>query len=369
MGQTTTYTTKLLLKLHLKPKEQMTFSSQDNSFDVLISEWLDHCRANDRAEKTLVDYQNKLEKFVWWFTTFYPDKPSQPSAVSANEARAFATYLRKADSNRWGIKQQPNSNGKHHTTEKLSNASIDSYGRTVKTFFGWLMNEGYLSSSPFRKIDFVSNKNKQNRIIKTVSEDNLKAIFDYLTEPERLKTYDGCRNLAMVALLLDTGVRAGELMALDLEELDLNTRRFPAKGKTGERWAFFSGTAKEALSYYLNRYRLPQGHKIKPLWLTSSGKPFTRYGFNVMITRLSDRCGVEFHAHRMRHTYATTLASSGVPVFLLKGLMGHASVSTTEIYVQADSTQLQASQEKNSPLDALEIKALKRHGSKSKNKP
>lgn len=93
--------------------------------------------------------------------------------------------------------------------------TIEDYDRSLRAFFNWMEREGHIELSPFngKKVRF-SNKHKKNTVIKNVSQEQLARIFAALTNPEQLKTFAGVRDLALFSILLDSGVRKGELLSM-----------------------------------------------------------------------------------------------------------------------------------------------------------
>jgi integrase/recombinase XerD len=319
----------------------------------LIFEWLDSVRANGRSPKTLADYQDKLFKFWWWWTyhsRYAETLGRHPRFVTRKEARAFAAYLREPNLARWGITEPTNNKQR----AELAPASIAGYGRTVKTFFNWLVVEEHIPTSPFTRGVNFTNHRQQDRIVKSVETGDLKRIFDYLMEPHRQGTFPGRRNLAMLALLLDSGIRRGELLSMQLAEgeLDLVRNRCVVQGKTGRRFAMFGTACCEALKAYLKlRNQVPAD--TKALWITEDGEPLSYYGFGTLISRLEKGSGVDFHTHLLRHTFASTLARQGIDPFTLKELLGHTSINTTQIYVRQNPERLAEAYVPRSPLKEL----------------
>lgn len=183
-------------------------------------------------------------------------------------------------------------------------------------------------------------------------------------KPDRLDCYSGRRNLAMLALLLDSGIRRGELLSIRLCDLDLKNNRCQVSGKSGSRPAFFSEMSRIAIAAYLQQYRQEQDDSPdSALWLCEDGVPLSQSGFGMVIRRLEERSGVDFHPHRLRHTFATSMAKQGVDVYRLKELLGHRSITTTMIYIQQNPELLAETHRLHSPLTALPIsEKLKRRG-------
>lgn len=318
-------------------------------FRQLIEEWLDVVRSKGRSEKTISDYSEKVYKFWWWWTyhTRYAETLGRhPENVTRKQAREFVVYLRTPQAFRWGITD--NANNKHR--HELSPESIASYGRTVKTFFNWLVSDDYLTVSPFNKKSVDFNPGKRDQIINRLDGKELEAIFSYLLRPDRLKTFCGKRDLAMFALLLDSGIRRGELMSMEAGDLELTNDRCYVKGKTTRRrYAFFRKECNLALQVYIEA-RAARNPSTLALWLTDLGDPLSYAGFATLVRRVEKGSGVTFHAHQLRHTFASILAQLGIDPFALKDLLGHRSIVTTQIYVTLNPDRLSEAHKTRSPL-------------------
>jgi integrase len=208
--------------------------------------------------RTLEDYHDKIYKYWWWRThdARYADTGGQhPQSVTRKEARDYAIYLRNSQKVRWGELTRP---GK----ETLSPASVASYGRVVKVFFAWLITEGYIDDDPFagKGVSF-NTKHKEARVVKVVDAGDLEKIFNYLMNSNRLQYYNGPRNLAIIALLTDSGIRRGELLGLKVDDFDLENNRCMVKrqdrGAVGPLLGSLPGGYQRLLQYAGN---LAPGH-------------------------------------------------------------------------------------------------------------
>lgn len=314
-------------------------------FQQLLDEWLDACRADGLSPKTREDYIEKVSKFRWWWVE-YSKKPPHPENVTTKDIRAYAAYLREPLAFRWGLPVQKNK-------ETLAAASIHSYGRAVRVFFFWLEREGYIDKCPFnRTVKFTTKK--QDRIVKRVAENDLARIFTVLSQDASKDSYVGLRNLAIVSLLVDSVIRRGELLSIKLCDIDFRAGRCAVLGKTGSRYALFSDTCKRALSRYYRKWRNSQDSSpTSHFWLTEDGEPLSDAGFGSLIKRLEDRCGVDIHAHKFRHTFGSMMAQQGTNIFDLKEMMGHTTITTTQIYVHGEPEHLSRVHRTNSPLSTL----------------
>jgi site-specific recombinase XerD len=326
---------------------------ETDPFRQLIEEWLDVVRSKGRSEKTISDYSEKSYKFWWWWTyhTRYAETlGAHPRHVTRKQAREFVVYLRSPQAFRWGITD--NSNNKHR--HELSPESVASYGRTIKTFFNWLVDDDYIELSPFSKKSVNFNPGKRDAVINRLDENQLELIFSYLLQSERLKTFCGKRDLAIFALLLDSGIRRGELIGIEETDLELTHDRLYVKGKTTRRrYAFFRKECNLALQAYCET-RAARQPQHPALWLTDMGEPLTYAGFAGIIRRTEKGSGVTFHAHQLRHTFASILAQLGIDPFALKDLLGHRSIVTTQIYVTLNPDRLAQAHKTRSPLATVE---------------
>lgn len=326
---------------------KITNASNNSTFEFLINSWLDYQRP-DCTPATIRNNSNKAGKFQWWFLHSHQEAGDNPDNVTIAHAREFAAYLKTNVKDRWGIE----STAKRPSKNILSPDSITSYGRAVKAFSNWLESENLIKSSPFnhKSVQF-KRKHETNRILKTGELDDLAKIFTFFVED---KSFIGLRNLAIVALLLNSGIRRGELSSLKIKDLDLSNRRCKVTGKTGIRYAHFNAVCKEALVRYLSSPIMVGRGKDSALWLTVDGTPLAYETVQHIFRHIRKNTGVRVYPHALRHTFASMMAASGADAFALKELLGHESVLTTEQYVRLNKATLEARQQAGSPLNAVD---------------
>ncbi len=336
-------------------------------FQELLQEWLDYCQAAGHSRETLRDYRAFNYRFYWWWsehTGYARQVGPHPEAVTTRHMREFAAYLRTPLAVRWGSPVRANK-------QELSPVTVSTYGRHVKVFFNWLEQEEYIERTPINRSVKFGSKTKQNRILKLVGAEELGRLFTFLNRPERLSSFTGTRDLAIIALLLDSGIRMGELLSIRNCDLDLKTGRCAVKGKTGLRTANFGAGSRAALSAYLQHPFHPAPEKradsAAALWVTVDGQPLSFFGCQALIRRIRLESGVNFHAHQLRHTFATTMAGQGVNLYDLKGLMGHSDIQTTQIYLHDNADRLAEVYRPHSPLSA--IAGLDRQIKKARGRP
>lgn len=318
-------------------------------FQQLIDEWLEACEANDLSPVTLAGYKDKVSKFFWWWdvhTKYGKTLGDHPRFVTKKEVRQYAIYLKSPARDRWGISSR-------RPVAKLTPASIASYARPVIVFFNWLETEDYIDATPFTKGIKFGVKHQAEELVKVVSEGDLKNILAYLMDKDRLELFCGVRDFAIIALLIDTGIRRGELLNIKVKDVDLHENQVIVHGKGPQRKVPFSPYCKEALKAYLksrDEVLLP----FDDLWITDRNKPLGYDGFASIIRRLKAGTGVNFHAHQLRHTFATLCVKMGVDISNLSRLLGHTKIYTTQIYVHQNSSMLAEIHKAASPLKHLE---------------
>lgn len=207
----------------------------------------------------------------------------------------------------------------------------------VKSFFHFLVADGVLQDDPTVAVD-PPPVNK--RLPHPLSPEEMARL---LAEPARSKTPKGLRDRALLELMYATGMRASEVIALKVDAVDLEagTVRCLGKGKK-ERILPLYERAREALKEYLEkgRTRLLQEHNEQALFVNRRGRPLTRQGLWLLIKEYAEAAGItgEVTPHTLRHSFATHLLDGGAGLREVQQLLGHANISTTQIYTKV-STQ------------------------------
>lgn len=337
-------------------------------FKGLLEDFLIDCKQVRGLTSTTIDvYADGCSRFIWWWaihSDYGKEIGDHPKFVTVAHVKEFVAYLRTPAENRWGC-----------STSKatLSAGTIVAYGRVTCVFFNWLEENEHIEVSPFsnKGVKFTSKRSDTAIIIKNVPEVDIRKIFAALSRPEQLVTFTGIRDLAMVSLLLDSGIRRGELLSITLSGLDMVNMRVTVNGKTGKRIAYFSEACKKPLNDYIKRRAVEFEGNEDALWIGRDGDPIGISTFASLMQRIKTVSGVEFHAHQLRHTFALMM-SSKVSAFELKELMGHKNIATTQIYVQNNPDALSKAHAPASPLTVLSekevVQGLRRRGRPLKNR-
>ena len=164
----------------------------------------------------------------------------------------------------------------------------------------------------------------------------------------------GLRDRAMLELLYATGLRVSELVGLSVNDVHLETRMLLARGKgSKERIVPVGAPAAAALRDYLRlaRPRLLAGRASRDLFVTRLGRRMTRQGFWKLLDRYARQAGIRRRVspHQLRHSFATHLLAGGADLRAVQAMLGHADISTTQIYTHLDRTELQRAYARHHP--------------------
>ena len=168
------------------------------------------------------------------------------------------------------------------------------------------------------------------------------------------KPASALRDLAMIELLYATGLRVSELVGLGINDVDLEGRVLLARGKgSKERMIPIGAPAAEAVKAYMAgcRERLLKKRRSRDLFVTPRGGRLTRQGFSKLLLRHARAAGIarRISPHKLRHSFATHLLEGGADLRAVQAMLGHADVSTTQIYTHVDRTHVRRLHERFHP--------------------
>ncbi|MFC1968056.1 tyrosine-type recombinase/integrase [Chloroflexota bacterium] len=236
-------------------------------------------------------------------------------------------------------------------TELLSSATIHGHVRTLRAFFNWLVVEGLAQNNPAN--DLKSPK-VVRKVVSTLSDEEIGAILNtFSVSPS------DARNQTQFMILLDTGLRIGELVNLKMDDVHMDEGYLKVMGKgKKERIVPIGNNAQRALQRYLFRFRpKPTNPVTDNVFLSASSKALTENSMKLMFARLSKRSGVyRLHAHLCRHTFATRFLINGGDVFTLQQILGHSTLEMVRNYVNLASSHIAIQHQKFSPLDRLNLR-------------
>ena len=218
--------------------------------------------------------------------------------------------------------------------KKSCRVTIDNIRRILSSFFSWLEDEDHILKSPVRRIHKVK---AVTNIKETYSDEVLEMMRDNCTEP---------RDLAIIDMLASTGMRVGEMVLLNRNDIDFNERECVVFGKGNkERVVYFDARTKIHLKNYL-RSRTDEN----PALFVSLKSPYNRMnigGIETCLRRLGKQLGLQrVHPHKFRRTLATMAIDKGMPIEQLQQLLGHKRIDTTLQYAMVKQSNVKIAHRK-----------------------
>ncbi|MGB9634425.1 MAG: site-specific tyrosine recombinase/integron integrase, partial [Chloroflexaceae bacterium] len=263
--------------------------------------------------------------------------------TSANTIAAYRTdldqlcaYLRDQNLNEWQSVTSDHVLGfmLYLRERRYANSTIARRTAALKSFFGYLTEQHIITNDPTRRIDSPRVDRYPPRALSQHQVDEL------LELPLRSSSPEGLRDKAMLELLYATGLRVSELVALNVSDVLLEQGSVRCAGRAGrERVLPLGATAVTALEEYLDTARtclLHNGNQpTEALFLNHRGKRLTRQGLWLILKGYAEEVGLhDLTPHTLRHSFAAHLLENGAELREVQERLGHASLSTTQIYTQ-----------------------------------
>lgn len=215
-----------------------------------------------------------------------------------------------------------------------SNVTVDNIRRNISSFFSWLEEEDYILKSPMKRIHKIKTKTVVKNVI---TDEGIEKLRDNCSE---------IRDLAMIDLLYSTGIRVGELVNLNIDDIDLDGRECVVYGKGDkERRVYFDAKAK----VHLKRYIESRSDDNGALFVTLDS-PYARLkisGVEIRLRQLGRRLDLDrIHPHKFRRTMATRAIDKGMPIEQVQRILGHSQIDTTMQYAMVNQSNVKSSHQK-----------------------
>ena len=270
-------------------KSEVTHNEQVDTLTLfLTAKRIEGC-----SEKTLSYYRNTIVDMLTGIDKMAPQ-------ITTEDLRVYLT--------------------KYQNERKSSKVTIDNIRRILSSFFSWLEDEDYIVKSPVRRI----HKVKTAQIVKdTYTDEALELMRD---------NCDNQRDLAIIDLLASSGMRVGEMVTLNQDDINFSERECVVFGKGNkERLVYFDARTKIHLQNYLDSRA-----DTNPALFVSRRAPHERLnigGVEIMLRTLGKRLNLQKeHPHKFRRTLATTAIDKGMPIEQVQQLLGHQKIDTTMHY-------------------------------------
>jgi integrase/recombinase XerD len=227
-----------------------------------------------------------------------------------------------------------------------SPSSVTRFLASVKSFYNYLLSIGAIKSSPAKGVTAAKAERKYPEIL-TNREVEL-----FLEQPQCVDA-KGFRDHAMLELLYATGIRVSELISLNVDDLNLAAGLVRCRSKGRERLIPMYHTAVKALQDYVRNIR-PQiiaDGREEALFVNMNGERMSRQGFWKIIKYYQEKAGIQkdITPHTLRHSFAVHLLENGADLRAIQEMMGHADISSTQIYTHVIKNQLKDVYQKAHP--------------------
>ena len=306
MAQLKAVLTSELHNVEIIEKEECVYQqTQEN--EQFLNSFISAKKIEGCSDKTLAYYRNTIERLLVTLSM----------AICHITTSDIRTYL-----------------SDYQEEHQSSKVTIDNMRRIFSSFFAWLEDEDYIAKSPVRRI----HKVKTDSLVKEVlSDEQLEQLRDSCTNK---------RDLAIIDFLSSTGIRVGELVKLNREDIDFHERQCVVFGKGNkERVVYFNARTKLHLQQYLNGRT-----DDNPALFVSLHSPHTRLtisGVEVRIRKLGHTLSMpKVHPHKFRRTLATMAIDKGMPIEQVQRLLGHVRIDTTLHYAIVNQNNVKLAHKK-----------------------
>lgn len=286
----------------------------------LIREYLSYCRVEKGlAARTIDSYANDLGRLGAWAEKNGLDLPN----LSRQELREWLTDL---------------------AAERLSESSKRRMISAVRGFYKFLMIDGHIVKGP---ADDIVAPQKGVYLPRFLNESEMELL---LTTPDTT-TETGLRDRALLELMYSSGLRVSEASGLKMGDLDLAAGVLTTTGKGGKpRRVPVGSSAIEWIEKYFTargRGRLPNAIHC---FVSPDGRPLTRQAIHAIVRETAEKCGLSgVSPHTLRHSFATHLVQNDADIRSVQQMLGHADISTTQIYTHITSKHLQKTYQRFHP--------------------
>lgn len=295
---------KKLQEVILRNFSEKEAEKKEISNDDFLKMFLDAKRIEGCSDRTLNYYKITVEHFI-------SQVKNRVRKITTEEIREYLSNYQKRNN--------------------CSNVTIDNVRRNISSFFSWLEEEDYILKSPMKRIHKIKTKTVVKGII---SDEGIEKLRDNCKEK---------RDLAIIDLLYSTGIRVGELVNLNIDDIDLEGRECVVYGKGDkERRVYFDAKAKVHLKEYIDE----RTDTNEALFVTLDA-PHNRLkisGVEIRLRKLGKSLELErIHPHKFRRSMATRAIDKGMPIEQVQKILGHSQIDTTMQYAMVNQENVKIS--------------------------
>lgn len=228
--------------------------------------------------------------------------------------------------------------------QDLKSSSIHRKLSSLNSFYNYLVKEERVKINYFQTVEAPKTPKRLPKIIK---DSEVEMLFDACDLDDKL----GYRNYCILGCLYGCGLRVSELCNMQIKDIDFNDRTIKITGKGNkDRVVIMYDELALSLKHYISTFRLELLYLSKEVenrtvFLNKNGKSLTRVGVRKILDGLVTKCGETFHIspHMLRHSFATALLNNGADMRSVQELLGHESLSTTQVYTHVSFDKMRSS--------------------------
>ncbi len=299
------------------------------------------------------DLANNIQKFINYLDNEKRYPNTTINSYSKDLDNYYAFIMLKKINYKTITKDEIRSYLKYLDELKYSKSTVSRILSTLRHFYSYLMTINIIKINQFK---LIRNPKKEKKLPNFLQSDELDKIFDSIN----LDTALGIRNRLIIELLYATGLRVSEITNLKLNDIDISNQEIKVYGKGGkERIVFFGEYAKKYLKLYLDNARneLLNGNNSNYLLINHNGGKLTSRGVELIIDKVQNEAALKHNIspHVLRHTFATDMLNNGADLKSVQELLGHSSLSTTQIYTHITNERLRSVYLKSFPRQKEKI--------------
>jgi len=227
---------------------------------------------------------------------------------------------------------------KRRNEDKIESNSAAKAVSALRSFFRFLSDERLVNENC---ASVLESPKRRLSLPEVMDSKTIETLLDIIKK----ETTIGCRDRCLFELIYSAGLRVSEAVGLNIRDIDLKTGAAKVRGKGGkERLVLYGKEAQAQLKHYLETSRPEleegKGNKSEALFIGRSGKRLSRKGIWKNYAKYASMAGTSSHLHTLRHSFATGLLKGGADLRTVQELLGHADLSTTQIYTHVDTGML-----------------------------
>ena len=268
-----------------------------------------------RSVLTKESYRFEIKRFLGYLESAYPDK-----SLCDVDASLLSSYIVM-----------------RHETDKIDSRSVSRVISSLRSFLNFAMDEGFIQNNPALLLESPRRKVKLPEVMDKETVNEILGKID-MTEPH------GARDRCLFELIYSAGLRVSEASGLNLNDIDVEGGIAKVRGKGDkERIVLFGSEARDQLRNYIGTARpllAGKTEKSRALFLSRNGKRISRKGIWKNYAKWTGLAGTSSRIHALRHSFATALLEGGADLRTVQELLGHADLSTTQIYTHVERSVL-----------------------------